>query len=124
MVVEEGKGANGPHKATALHQACVHVRDRLRDHLPLTFFGFDVIVPLRGHTHTHTRARAHTHTYKKINPPLTNLGADNSDNDEVELCVVDINYYPSYRGVPDLPARLASLVLARWAEHTTSAPAQ
>lgn len=87
--------------------------------LGLSLFGFDVIVPTRG------RGAA------SFDPSLTGgsgSAAGGIDKEEEEqLLVIDVNFFPSYKEVKDFPLRFRAFLrqragLEKWPSSSTTHP--
>jgi inositol-1,3,4-trisphosphate 5/6-kinase/inositol-tetrakisphosphate 1-kinase len=85
-------------------QAVEAVAAYLRSQLGLTLFGFDVVVA-------------------SSNQPSITEGASSEpaapaqQQQQQELVVIDVNYFPNYRGGSNTPALFRQALLQRWQQH-------
>ena len=88
--------------------------DSIRNHFQLSLFGFDVIVP--------SNPRPSGILSGRVTDPAScstacMAGADvlsgEEDSLELELVVIDVNFFPSYKEVTDFPVRLRKFLRSK-----------
>jgi hypothetical protein len=74
----------------------------LRQQLGLTLFGFDVVVA------RHSSGALQQEGLQQ---------RQQLEQQEGELVVIDVNYFPNYRGGTDVPAMFRAALRQAWAQH-------
>jgi len=107
---EEGAGAAATVPSSQLpvqppqQQAVEAVAACLRQHLGLTLFGFDVVV-------------AHPHTSTTQQQSALEQQQQQETQVQQELVVIDVNYFPNYRGGTNTPALFRAALREAWQQH-------
>jgi hypothetical protein len=85
------------------------IAEFLRSRLGLTLFGFDVVVA----SSQSTSITADSNT----GVASSEAAAQEQQQQQQELVVIDVNYFPNYRGGSNTPALFRQALLQRWQQH-------
>jgi inositol-1,3,4-trisphosphate 5/6-kinase/inositol-tetrakisphosphate 1-kinase len=75
----------------------------LRQHLGLTLFGFDVVVA--------------AHSSSSSSSSGSGQQKSQQQQQQQELVVIDVNYFPNYRGGKEVPALFRAALRQAWEQH-------
>jgi hypothetical protein len=87
----------------------------LRSRLGLTLFGFDVVVASNQAAGT---VNSGTATVEPAVQQQQQAMPPEQQQQQQELVVIDVNYFPNYRGGSNTPALFREALLQRWQQHT------
>jgi hypothetical protein len=93
-------------------QAVEAIAAFLRSQLGLTLFGFDVVVASNQPSSHVTGA-----TMSGGSSAEAAATAQQQQQQQQELVVIDVNYFPNYRGGSNTPALFRQALLQRWDQH-------
>jgi hypothetical protein len=94
-------------------QAVEAIAAFLRSKLGLTLFGFDVVVASNQPSGSITAATV-------SGSASSEAAAQQPQQQQQELVVIDVNYFPNYRGCSNTPALFRQALLQRWQQHAAS----